>query len=223
MKDYARGDTHYLLCVYDCIRRDLVNKLGATGLEETLLASRKRTLARYEKPAFRPMGYIALMKGNKASLTPAQEQALARLWDWRDQVARKEDESPIFIMSNAEMLRIATLVPRSPQEVLQASPLSAFTRAHLGEVVEVVRQAMQIAVPMSIPQRHSAIAGGIKMSTSGSSSSGTVFTFKPIVVADGSEVISESAPPESPRLLDTREVCLFLPAFTSACYHANAI
>ena len=38
---------------------------------------------------------------------------LSRLWDWRDSTARKEDESPSFVLSNSDLVRIGLSLPTS--------------------------------------------------------------------------------------------------------------
>lgn len=59
--EYAKLDTHYLLYVYDCLRRDVHASHGSSGVEAVHDASRRTTLQRYEKPSFYPLGYLKLI------------------------------------------------------------------------------------------------------------------------------------------------------------------
>lgn len=62
----------------------------------------------------------------------------AALWDWRDRCARAEDESVDFIMSNAELLRIAQRLPRTSSHLLECQPLSQLVRERAEEVVAII-------------------------------------------------------------------------------------
>ncbi|KAJ1439383.1 ribonuclease H-like domain-containing protein [Ochromonadaceae sp. CCMP2298] len=143
MLHYAAGDTRYLLYVYDQMRRELWNKLGAGGLEHVFDASRQLCLQRYEKFTFDALGYRSLfgkvtLRGvpRLADLNAPQVAALSTLWGWRDMVARGEDESCVAVMSNAEVLRIGTQLPRNVAQLeAQCGPLSAPTRARADELI----------------------------------------------------------------------------------------
>jgi exosome complex exonuclease RRP6 len=146
MLHYAKADTHYLLYIYDSLRKELFKRLGSDGVESVLSASKKVCMARYEKDVFDPMGYRGLLANSGASkslpnihdLSPMQESALAKLWDWRDRHARDEDESCQFIMSNAELLRIGMKIPRYEKDVLSCSPLTEYVRSRLSHIVEMM-------------------------------------------------------------------------------------
>lgn len=142
---------------------------GLLLLEHVFTASRKLCLARYEKPSFEPMGYQSLIeqlknsKGGTTSnqklsqqqqqqqqetkhqLTAVQHSALAALWEWRDRLARNEDESCISVMGNAELVRIGTLLPRTAVQLeQQCGPLSTLTRTHTADILALIADASSI-------------------------------------------------------------------------------
>jgi ribonuclease D len=150
---YAREDTHYLLYVYDCLRRDVLLSHDRNGLATVFDASRRTCLLRYEKEAFASMGYqklfnVRLGMPKSESLSAIQDTVLSALWNWRDLAARDADESPAFIMSNSELLRIGLCesVPRTEAELVSCGqPLTAYVRAHLGEVLRVISSAVDMS------------------------------------------------------------------------------
>mmetsp|Transcript_3801 Transcript_3801/g.5902 ORF Transcript_3801/g.5902 Transcript_3801/m.5902 type:complete len:992 (-) Transcript_3801:88-3063(-) len=165
MLEYARSNTHYLLYIYDCVRRDVHASQGAAGIEAVLIASQRTCLKRYEKEPFSPLGYSRLLvdprqgsKQLKPDITAEQNAALAALWNWRDLAARREDESPLFIMSNAELVRLGQAVPLDEAGILACAPLSSYLRDHIPEVVTAQREQLGLgpADAMSSPSSSSA-------------------------------------------------------------------
>lgn len=61
MIKYARGDTHYLLHIYDQLRKEVWNAQGREGLQFVLDSSKRLCLQRYEKEFFWPLGYRKLL------------------------------------------------------------------------------------------------------------------------------------------------------------------
>ena len=118
MLQYAREDTHYLLYIYDTLRRKLI----ATGRVKTpkeplrflLLAlkqSRDICLTNYQKPELKDYHYFMMIANHAASFKKLQQAVLKLVMKWRDYIARVEDESTNYICSNAVMLYIAKAVP----------------------------------------------------------------------------------------------------------------
>ncbi len=143
---YAKYDTHYLLYIYDSLRKELWKREGPEGIEKVLSSSKKLCMSRYEKDTFNPESYRSLLTKSGASksipnindLSPYQQNALAKLWDWRDYHARQEDESCQYIMSNAELVRIGLKIPRYEKDVLSCSPLTEYVRSRLSDIVELM-------------------------------------------------------------------------------------
>lgn len=126
MMYYARCDTHYLLFVYDTMRNDLIahsnpNEPQQNLIELTLQRSKETSLDRYT--SFAPnsetgdggRGWAnALLKFN-ARLDGPQFAVYRAVHKWRDDQARKEDESPIYIMPQQTLMEIARLLPVDPK------------------------------------------------------------------------------------------------------------
>lgn len=174
MLQYARCDTMYLLYIFDMMRRDLWNAASPTVTEayntrneseggsvdyiEAVLAGSKRLcLNVYVKPAFDPEGYKALLAldtkllramNGSTTLTPTQERIITALWDWRDRRARDEDESVLFVLSNAELVRIAIVAPRSLQDLRDKiasqalAILTPYALEHLDDIAAVILTAL---------------------------------------------------------------------------------
>ena len=159
---YARSDTVYMHYLHDRMRRDLWKAHGKEGVESVLNASKKWCMRRYEKDFFCPLGYRRLLnpeggagrnsnsnsssssssssKSNRSeqSLTQDQDVVVAALWSWRDLTAREEDESPAFVMSNAELIRIGQRLPRTLQQLEDCGPLSFAVRQRASTVLEII-------------------------------------------------------------------------------------
>lgn len=163
MLAYARSDTHYLLFVYDCMRRDVFNSFHHKGINSVVELSCRLCMERYEKEYFNPMGYQRLLLRQKAPLSQEQEAVLCALWEWRDRVARDEDESSLYIMSNAELLRVAKCMPTDAARLLsQCAPLSVYPTQHPDSVVVAIQNALGMtgytATLASLPKQPSLMA-----------------------------------------------------------------
>mmetsp|Transcript_20742 Transcript_20742/g.35712 ORF Transcript_20742/g.35712 Transcript_20742/m.35712 type:complete len:452 (+) Transcript_20742:2-1357(+) len=74
---------------------------GKDMLETCINRSAHRCLLKYEKPTFNPNGFRelrVLRNADNLGLMESHERIAAVLWDWRDKVARKEDESLHYVM-----------------------------------------------------------------------------------------------------------------------------
>lgn len=67
MLHYAREDTHYLLYIYDMLRKDLINQASKTAtnpieiLKSVLNNSKEISLKKYIKPTLKDHNYFAIM------------------------------------------------------------------------------------------------------------------------------------------------------------------
>jgi len=126
MLKYAREDTHYLLFIYDTLRR----KLGAAGrvkspkeplsfLLQTLKKSRDICLSLYQKPELKDYHYFMLIANHSASFKKLQTSVLKFMLKFRDYLGRLEDESPNYVCSNSVLVNIAKNVPTNYHELIE--------------------------------------------------------------------------------------------------------
>jgi ribonuclease D len=170
MLHYAREDTHYLLYIYDCLRRDVLNSHDKTGLCAVFEASKRICLKKYEKEVFAPSGYMKLLTSNRVGaslaakgLNGTQDCVLAAAWNWRDRLARRLDESPSYIMTNSELLkfgvRFKDFLPTSESELANCVPnMGDIARLHLNELLrEIELNANGQSVIESSPHESQAV------------------------------------------------------------------
>lgn len=125
---YARSDTHYLLYVYDMMRNELV-KQSKRGdpvrdlVEKALQKSKETSLQRYEPYTSDPVtgkgtrGWFNGISRVPSSFTREQFSVFRELHRWRDETARREDESPVYIMSQQLLMEASRIMPASPGEL----------------------------------------------------------------------------------------------------------
>ena len=150
---YAKNDTHFLLYIYDCLRRELWKNLGKDqGILSVLEASKRTCMKRYEKDPFWPLGYRKLLTGPRLAvpkaedITEQQDAVVAALWNWRDKTARAADESVLFVMSNSELLRIGCLMPKDVSQLLSSGPISDMTRSYAADVIALINNELSVPV-----------------------------------------------------------------------------
>lgn len=144
---YAQQDTHYLLYVYDRLKNDLIDAAnGVTNLLSTVFHDSKIVcLKRYEKPIFNSQSYKDLYLKMKKSYNTSQLHALKNLYKWRDEVARKEDESYQYVLPNHMLLQISEVLPREMQGILACcNPIPPLVRQNLNELHQIILEARQL-------------------------------------------------------------------------------
>jgi exosome complex exonuclease RRP6 len=146
MQQYAIQDTYYLLQMYPYIKYDLDHHRDAS-IEQVLDFSRQVCLIRYCPEPFYPNGYQKLLTSRgriKKELNATQTLILKRLWDWRDQTARSQDESVQYVCTNANLLRIAMSSPTSVSQLQGLfNPIPPLVFQSSQDIVDLVKRGLQ--------------------------------------------------------------------------------
>jgi exosome complex exonuclease RRP6 len=150
---YARADTHYLLYIYDNMRNELIAKSNPTVPEEnrieiTLQKSKEVSLLRYERQIYNaesgrgPGGWYSLLVKTPALFNNEQFAVFKAVHEWRDRVARIDDDSTNFVMPNHVIFNIAKILPNDMVALLSvAHPVSFSVKSRSGELLEIIKKA----------------------------------------------------------------------------------
>ncbi|KAI1103406.1 ribonuclease H-like domain-containing protein [Jackrogersella minutella] len=123
---YARSDTHYLLYVYDMMRNELLEHSPEDPeqnlVRQVLNRSKETSLRRYETSIYDAEGgqgtfgwYNMLIRQSAGRFSKEQFAVFRAVHKWRDEVARREDESTVYLMSNSTLFNIARQIPPDPK------------------------------------------------------------------------------------------------------------
>ena len=99
MTKYAREDTHYLLYIFDCMRRELISAstTEVDGVPNLLCSAVKREWRRcadyVRKADLYAVISLEAASAAKLALFAGANRVFAALYEWRDRIARDEDES----------------------------------------------------------------------------------------------------------------------------------
>lgn len=154
MLDYARSDTHFLLYCYDRVRNELITRStpDVDFVAEALSNSKETSLRRYEREAYDPVdgsgqfGWSLLLKRNPAMFTPEQLAVFKAVHQFRDQVARDEDDSHHYVMPKHHIYNLARLMPESVPGILSAcAPVSPHIRVRINDIISIIRTAREKA------------------------------------------------------------------------------
>lgn len=151
---YARSDTHHLLYIYDRVRNDLVSASDRSDPEKDLIGralekSRELSMSRHvhadynEETGEGPRGwYNYVLKHSHLAYNGEQFAVFKAIWKWRDETARKEDESPNFVLGTTNVADIARVNPPDAKALHSLLPLTApLARARLNDIWERVQAA----------------------------------------------------------------------------------
>jgi exosome complex exonuclease RRP6 len=153
MRAYARSDTHFLLYIFDNLRNMLLenNKLG-----KVLFESRNVAVRRYEYSSFRPTNnqqdVVSLIEKAdpwksllyQYNLPTSRAKIVEALYQWRDSMARKEDESPRYIMPNQILVSLASLAPTDSAGVLASSNMiTEHVRKNCKAIADLISRSLK--------------------------------------------------------------------------------
>lgn len=151
--DYARADTHFLLFIYDCMRNELIQNSNLAIpdgdlLQKVLEGSKNYQLQRYEVPRYDAKqgmgqsGWYKMLLKTPVLFSKEQFSVFKALHQWRDNVAREDDDSIHYVMSNHALMSLSRVMPTQKEKFLSAaSHLSASMRNRQDELVKVIAQA----------------------------------------------------------------------------------
>lgn len=149
---YARSDTHFLLYIFDNLRNELIDtphtETGENPLEVVLQKSKETSLFRYERQVYNaesgkgPGGWFGLIYKTPALLNSEQFAVFKAVHAWRDQIARKDDDSINFVMSNSVVVNLAKFMPMDMIALLGIiRPISHSVKSRTGELLEIIKSA----------------------------------------------------------------------------------
>lgn len=153
MFDYARSDTHFLLYIYDNMRNELIEKSDQTIPNGDLIVevgekSKAVSLQRYEHPIYDEKygqgsnGWYNMLFRQPSQFNKEQFAVFRAVHQWRDQLARTEDESTNHILQRNVLFKIATEMPMDKVALSRClKTVHQSARAHMDRLVEVVRKA----------------------------------------------------------------------------------
>ena len=153
MFSYARSDTHFLLYVYDLMRNELVEESDLSQPDGNLIEyvmehSKKESLQRYQRPFYDkqrgmgPLGWYSMLYRTPALFNREQFAVFRAVHQWRDQVAREEDEGLHTVMPKRVLYSIAREMPADMASLLGCShPMSKAYQKRKDQLLEIVKQA----------------------------------------------------------------------------------
>ena len=151
---YARSDTHYLLYIYDMLRNELAEKSDRSKPERDLTGqvirkSKEVSLQRYENLTYDPetgigsRGWFNALVRAPTLYDSEQFAVYKAVHKWRDDIARREDESPFFYMSQQVLNDIARIKPTDKKALWSILDTNARgLKKHLDELFDVVQQGI---------------------------------------------------------------------------------
>ncbi|QIX00371.1 hypothetical protein AMS68_005888 [Peltaster fructicola] len=157
--DYARSDTHYLLYVYDNMRNELLQKsnLASPKLTKDKIwdvqeRSKETALQRYEHPTYDAqygqgtMGWFKMLSRTPVNYSREEFSVFRAIHQWRDDVAREQDDSLHYVLPNHQIFSIAKAMPTTNADLLRvAQPLTQTVRLRADELVAAIVQAKEAA------------------------------------------------------------------------------
>ncbi|KAH1084051.1 hypothetical protein J1N35_023812 [Gossypium stocksii] len=156
MLRYAREGTHYLLYIYDLMRIKLLSMVQeGEHLDTSLVGVYKRSsdvyTQLYEKELLIENSYLHIHGLQVAGFNAEQLAFVAGLCEWRDIIARAEDEGTGYILPNKTLLEITKQMSVAAYKLSQLlKSRYPYVERYLGAVVNIIRHAMQNAVAFEV-------------------------------------------------------------------------
>lgn len=141
-KDYAVDDVRYLLKLYDVVETELHAKnLSAFAKEDTTVYA-KELYEAWHTPS--SQAYLEMIASN---YNHEQITVLQVLAEWRDTLARKNNEPRTFIISKQAMREIVQFLPETTRDLARTTLHRASLRRYGNEIIRLIAKAR--ALPFS--------------------------------------------------------------------------
>ena len=153
MFNYARCDTHFLLYVFDNMRNELIDSSNPSLpdddlIQQVLEGSKKETLQVYEIAPYDAEfgmgsgGWYNIISKTPNLFTKEQFAVFRAVHQWRDKIAREEDEGVTTVLSRAAMFNIAQHLPTEMPTLLSCCRADSDTfKRHTEDLLETIRNA----------------------------------------------------------------------------------
>ncbi|KAG7585614.1 3'-5' exonuclease domain [Arabidopsis thaliana x Arabidopsis arenosa] len=151
MTRYAREDTHYLLYIYDVMRIDLhtmakEDEQSDSPLVEAYKGSYDVCMQLYEKELLTGDSYLHTYGVRSGNLNAVQLSIVAGLCEWRDRIARADDESTGYVLPNKTLFDIAKDMPITTAQLRRLlKSKHPYIERNFDAVISVIRRSMQNA------------------------------------------------------------------------------
>ncbi|XP_050536881.1 exosome component 10 [Daktulosphaira vitifoliae] len=145
-KRYARCDTHYLLYIYDMMKKDLMAMSTKQNNYVEIVFQRSTDVCkmRYEINILNNESHMSMYKRSKKLFDLQQMFALKSLFSWRDKIARELDESPGYVLPNHMLIKISETLPKEFSGILACcSPIPPLVRQCLHEIHHIIKKARE--------------------------------------------------------------------------------
>lgn len=159
MRLYARADTHFLLYIYDVLKDMLID---SNKLTQVLYDSRQVALRRFEYSKFKPESTSNLTFTNfdqndswrrlmyQYNISTSKANLVEALYNWRDEMAKENDESPRFIMSNQLLASLSSIAPTTAENLLSipgisSTSISEFVRKNSKVIADLIKEALELS------------------------------------------------------------------------------
>lgn len=150
MFEYARSDTHYLLYIYDRLRNDLIEDSTpkANKIDYVQERSKMEALQRYERPVYDTDkglgagGWYDLLSRNSGTLSKEQFAVFKAVHQWRDEVARAEDEGWQCVFPKHVLFKLAQAMPPDLGTLFKTlSPVTPITKDRAHDLLAIIKNA----------------------------------------------------------------------------------
>ncbi|ODV63008.1 exosome nuclease subunit RRP6 ASCRUDRAFT_6614 [Ascoidea rubescens DSM 1968] len=157
MLQYARSDTHFLLYIFDILKKLLLEK---DLLKNVLYESRQVAKRKFEYNKFAPAEYDSNIVSPNISrnfdkrepwrslitqynIPFSKEITLINLFKWRDQTARDLDESVSYIMPNQFLISLVISCPTDVPGILSCSNfIPDAVRSNVKRIAEIIQDSL---------------------------------------------------------------------------------
>lgn len=143
MVKYARLDSHYMIKIYHDLKTKLINQgnENLNLLRSVYDQSNELCKQRHQKPLFKENSSFSdyLQKNNITHLNGKQRYGFMHLFNWRNSMARQEDESEHYVLPIHMLLKICTELPREMQGILACcNPVPPMVKQNLQALHEII-------------------------------------------------------------------------------------
>ncbi|GFP91797.1 exosome component 10 [Phtheirospermum japonicum] len=145
-KEYQNADWRIRPLPHEMIKDDDIRSLVPLARRMVYKRSYNLCTQLYEKELLTETSYLHIYGVQSAELNAQQLAVVSGLYEWRDVVARAEDESTGYVLPNRTLIEIAKQMPLTPSQLRRVLKSKLpYVERNLGSVVSMIRHSIQNA------------------------------------------------------------------------------
>eukprot|EP01130_Rhizamoeba_saxonica_P013390 TRINITY_DN5717_c0_g1_i2.p1 TRINITY_DN5717_c0_g1~~TRINITY_DN5717_c0_g1_i2.p1 ORF type:complete len:761 (-),score=147.64 TRINITY_DN5717_c0_g1_i2:73-2355(-) len=143
MVNISRTYCHYLLYLFDIVKNELLKNEDPSRFNTIIYQCKEITLKKYTRKPFNKNAHMELYDNFNLNFNATQMKVFAKLYAWRDEIARRENESIRYIFPNHLLFHVSETLPTDEETLLHCcNPAPPMVNLNSKELIQMIQSEL---------------------------------------------------------------------------------